>query len=79
MEEKEIPKIKEFFTPGPKVNHHKNKESTAWESFSQDSLYQGRYFQAFLQFCLGDCSFLKGLVEAHFSSGVFLVKYSLPV
>lgn len=48
MEEKEIPKIKEFFTPGPKVNHHKNKESIAWESFSQDSLYQEIYFQSFL-------------------------------
>lgn len=81
VEKKEIPKTDEIFTPNPKVNRNKNMKNNV-QPCCQDTFYQGRYFQSFLWFCLGDCSFLKGLVEVHFfhffSTVIILIKCSLP-
>lgn len=43
VEEKDIPKNNEIFTPNPKVSYHKNMKHIA-QPFFQDTFYQGRYF-----------------------------------
>lgn len=79
VKKRKIPKNNDIFTFSfhIKIYYHKTMKHIS-QSFSQNAFYPVRYFQSFLWFCLDDFSFFMSLVEVHFFSVVFLVKYSLP-